>query len=64
MSELNSLWKIWTLFNPRLALVGLAGFLTVLALFIHAILLATPEFSWLHTGSSAAVLSYLPPVVK
>ena len=63
LNELNSLWKIWTLFNPRLALAGLSAFLLVLALFIHAILLASPGFNWL-AGAPSPALHFLPPVVK
>ncbi len=41
------MWKIWLLFDPRRALVALAGFLFVLALIIHFILLSTNKFNWL-----------------
>jgi light-harvesting complex 1 alpha chain len=39
--------KIWQIFDPRRTLVGLFGFLLVLALLIHFILLSSPGFNWL-----------------
>ena len=47
------MWKIWLLFDPRRALVALVGFLFVLALVIHFILLSTARFNWLDNGKSA-----------
>lgn len=41
------MWRIWLLFDPRRALVALAGFLFVLALVIHFVLLSTNKFNWL-----------------
>jgi len=41
------MYKIWLLFDPRRALVGLAGFLLTLALLIHFILLSTDRFNWI-----------------
>jgi light-harvesting complex 1 alpha chain len=41
------MWRIWTLFDPRRALVALAIFLFVLALLIHFILLSTNRFNWI-----------------
>ncbi len=41
------MWKVWMLFDPRRALVGLFTFLFVLALLIHFILLSTDRFNWL-----------------
>ena len=65
MNELNSLWKLWTIFNPRLALIGLGAFLAVLAFGIHAIVLTTPRFNWI-AGITAppAYTHFLPPAVK
>ncbi|MEM7399020.1 MAG: light-harvesting antenna LH1, alpha subunit [Pseudomonadota bacterium] len=40
------MWRIWLLFDPRRALVALAGFLFVLALLIHFILLSTERYNW------------------
>lgn len=39
--------KIWQIFDPRRTLSGLLGFLLVLALLIHFILLSSPAFNWL-----------------
>jgi light-harvesting complex 1 alpha chain len=47
------MWRIWLIFDPRRALVGLFTFLLVLALLIHFILLSTDRFNWLD-GSRAA----------
>jgi len=41
------MYRIWLLFDPRRALVALFGFLFVLALIIHFILLSTDRFNWL-----------------
>jgi light-harvesting complex 1 alpha chain len=41
------MWRIWLLFDPRRALIGLFTFLFVLALVIHFILLSTDRFNWL-----------------
>ncbi|AHF04695.1 hypothetical protein MARPU_13230 [Marichromatium purpuratum 984] len=38
--------KIWQIFDPRRTLVALLGFLFVLALLIHFILLSSPAFNW------------------
>ena len=56
------MWRIWLLFDPRRALVGLFTFLLVLALIIHFILLSTNRYNWLDAGSrsSAAEISPLP----
>ena len=41
------MYRVWLLFDPRRALVALFGFLFVLALIIHFILLSTDRFNWL-----------------
>ena len=41
------MYKVWLLFDPRKMVVGLFGFLFVLALLIHFILLSTDRFNWL-----------------
>jgi len=46
------MWRIWTLFDPRRALIALFVFLFTLALLIHFILLSTDRFNWLE-GSNA-----------
>jgi len=58
--------QIWTMFDPRRALVALFGFLGVLAFTIHFILLSTPEWNWISGEASvsavdAAEISPLPP---
>jgi light-harvesting complex 1 alpha chain len=62
------MWRVWFLFDPRRALVGLAVFLLVLALLIHFILLSTERFNWLegpHAHAAVAEQSQpLPASVK
>ncbi len=41
------MYRLWLLFDPRRALVGLFAFLFVLALIIHFICLSTTRFNWL-----------------
>ncbi len=48
------MWKVWLLFDPRRALIGLFTFLFILALLIHFILLSTERFNWLGTASADA----------
>ena len=50
------MWRIWLIFDPRRALVGLAVFLFVLALLIHFILLSTDRFNWIEGPSANAAL--------
>ncbi len=45
--------KIWTLFDPRQALVGLFVFLFSLAVVIHFILLSTNRFNWIEGPNKA-----------
>ena len=54
------MWKIWLIFDPRRALVGLFAFLFILAIVIHFILLSTDRFNWLE-GPSAAQSSLAAP---
>ncbi len=62
------MWRIWLLFDPRRALIGLFTFLLVLALLIHFILLSTDRFNWLgaHETPSAAAqhMSTMPDAAK
>jgi light-harvesting complex 1 alpha chain len=49
------MYRLWQLFDPRQALVGLFTFLFALALVIHFVLLSTNRFNWLEgpkTGSA------------
>lgn len=41
------MYRIWLMFDPRRAFIGLAAFLLVLALLIHFILLSTDRFNWI-----------------
>ncbi len=47
------MWKVWLLFDPRRALVGLFAFLFTLALVIHFILLSTNKFNWIEGAPKA-----------
>ena len=61
------MYRVWLLFDPRRALVGLFGFLFVLALVIHFILLSTDRFNWLegpHHGMVAGQNTSLPAPAK
>ena len=57
--------RIWMVFDPRRALIGLFTFLLVLALTIHFILLSTSRYDWLEQGMDNVALtsdmSPLPP---
>jgi light-harvesting complex 1 alpha chain len=57
--------RIWLIFDPRRALVGLFAFLGILAFTIHFILLSTPEYNWIGGTSavsmSTAEMTPLPP---
>lgn len=58
--------KIWQIFDPRRALVALFGFLFVLALLIHFILLSSADFNWLGgpaVSDAAAMISQIMSVV-
>lgn len=54
--------KIWQIFDPRRSLVALFGFLGVLAILIHLILLSSANFNWLDTAYAKPPISY--PAVK
>ena len=61
------MWRVWTLFDPRRALISLGIFLFVLAILIHFILLSTDRFNWLdgpHQGTTAQQMAPLPPAAK
>ena len=57
------MWRIWLIFDPRRALVGMAVFLLVLALLIHFILLSTDRFNWIE-GPSASVQPAVPALAE
>lgn len=47
--------RIWLAFDPRRVLVALTGFLAVLALTIHFILLSSQRYSWIENGTLSAL---------
>ena len=54
------MWRIWQLFDPRQALIGLFTFLFALALVIHFVLLSTNRFNWLEGPKKSADRSAMP----
>ena len=56
------MWRIWLIFDPRRAMIGMAVFLLVLALLIHFILLSTDRFNWIE-GPSASVSPVTPAMI-
>ncbi|MGD2019843.1 MAG: light-harvesting antenna LH1, alpha subunit [Thiohalocapsa sp.] len=59
---MNAIYKIWLIFNPSTILLALFGFLIVLALAIHLILLSTTDFNWLEDGIPAVETATAPAV--
>jgi light-harvesting complex 1 alpha chain len=60
----EDMYKIWLIFDPRRALIGVFAFLIVLALLIHMLLLSTQRFNWLESVAApagAAVSQVAPP---
>ena len=49
--------RIWLIFDPRRALIGLFAFLIVLALLIHFILLGTERYNWIDKHKATPVES-------
>lgn len=56
------MWRLWTLFDPRRALIALATFLFVLALLIHFILLSTNKYSWIEGAPAAPAAAQNAPL--
>jgi len=56
------MWRIWLLFDPRRALVGLFTFLFVLALLIHFILLSTDKWNWIGSKAPPAAATQSAPL--
>jgi len=57
------MWRMWLIFDPRRALIGLFVFLFALALTIHFVLLSTDRFNWLDGPKArvgAAQMSSIP----
>lgn len=48
------MYRIWLMFEPKRTLVALTGFLAVLAITIHFILLSSARFSWIENGTLSA----------
>lgn len=65
MNSMNEMYKVWLEFDPRRALIALFGFLFVLALLIHFLLLASPVYNWFDAPAAAPLtfegMSALPP---
>lgn len=55
------MWRVWTLFDPRRALIALFTFLFALAVVIHFVLLSTDRFNWLD-GPRKATASQMSPM--
>jgi light-harvesting complex 1 alpha chain len=54
----DNMYKLWKIFDPRRTLVAIFGFLVVLGILIHLILLSTANFNWLDTAYATPVISY------
>lgn len=48
------MYRIWILFDPRRVMVALSGFLGLLAVVIHLILLSSSRYSWIENGTLPA----------
>lgn len=60
---MQGIHKIWLIVDPRRSLIALFGFLGVLALLIHFILLGSSYFNWLEgppAGEAAASVEAEP----
>lgn len=55
------MWRLWLVFDPRRALIGLFTFLFALALTIHFVLLSTDRFNWLE-GPKKVGAAQMSPV--
>ena len=58
------MWRVWLLFDPRRALVGLAVFLFTLAIVIHFILLSTDRFNWIEGPSNVGAVPVVAPATS
>jgi len=56
--------KIWQIFDPRRALVALFGFLLVLALLIHFILLSSADYNLLGVPAAADAAQLVSQVMS
>ncbi|MGF1543800.1 MAG: light-harvesting antenna LH1, alpha subunit [Parvularculaceae bacterium] len=48
------MWRLWMLFDPRRAIIGLFIFLFTLAIIIHFVLLSSSRYNWLQSAPAAA----------
>lgn len=48
--------KIWLIFDPRQAMVGLIAFLFTLAFVIHFILLSTNKYNWIEGAKNVPTM--------
>jgi light-harvesting complex 1 alpha chain len=46
--------RIWLMYNPKGVMAALFGFLTVLAIVIHLVLLSSARFAWIENGTLSA----------
>lgn len=54
--------RIWMIFDPRRALIGLFAFLFILALVIHFILLGTTRYNWIDANARRAGAADVSPL--
>jgi light-harvesting complex 1 alpha chain len=64
MAQMNELWRIWLIIDPRRGLVLLGVFLAVLAFSIHFILLSTDRYNWLEVGPPRAPAAQTAPAPR
>ncbi|MEM6537947.1 MAG: light-harvesting antenna LH1, alpha subunit [Pseudomonadota bacterium] len=55
------MWRLWLLFDPRRAIIGLFIFLFTLAVLIHFVLLSSPRYNWLDTSANQASIELVTP---
>ena len=59
------MWKIWLLFDPRRALIGILAFAFGIALLIHFIVLSSPRYSdHLGWGATSTIATKAPVPAK
>jgi hypothetical protein len=59
------MYRIWKLFDPRFSLIAITGLMAALALLIHLLVLAAPDFNWLGAAMKVEApstnMSAMPP---
>jgi light-harvesting complex 1 alpha chain len=62
---MRDLYKIWLIFDPRRVMIAVLAFLSLLALFIHMLLLSTDRYNWVEgtakAGRPVAAQQVAPP---